>query len=65
MGLDEALLLLRIEDKVEDTFRFYSFFLHASQLSYFQRLNSSIDIDYCLRNDIDYVRRITGEECFS
>ncbi|HOM96520.1 MAG: lipoate--protein ligase family protein [Candidatus Methanofastidiosa archaeon] len=60
MGLDEALLLLRIEDKVEDTFRFYSFFPSCISIGYFQRLNSSIDIDYCLRNDIDYVRRITG-----
>lgn len=54
MGLDEALLLLRIEDKVEDTFRFYSFFPSCISIGYFQRLNSSIDLDYCLRNDIDY-----------
>ena len=60
MGLDEALLLLRIEDKVEDTFRFYSFFPSCASIGYFQRLSSSINLDYCFKNNIDYVRRITG-----
>ncbi|NYT04706.1 MAG: lipoate--protein ligase family protein [Candidatus Methanofastidiosa archaeon] len=60
MGLDEALLSLRAKDKIIDTFRFYSFFPSCVSIGYFQRLESSIDLDYCNKNNIDYVRRITG-----
>jgi len=60
MGLDESLLLLRAEDKIPDTFRFYSFLPSCVSIGYFQSLESSIDLDYCNRNNIDYVRRITG-----
>ena len=60
MGIDEALLLLRAENKIPDTFRFYSFLPSCVSIGYFQSLRSSIDLDYCNRNNIDYVRRITG-----
>jgi lipoate-protein ligase A len=60
MGLDESLLLLRAEDKIPDTFRFYSFLPSCVSIGYFQSIESSIDLDYCNRNNIDYVRRITG-----
>ncbi|MCC7572881.1 MAG: lipoate--protein ligase family protein [Candidatus Methanofastidiosum sp.] len=60
MGLDEALLLLRANDKIPDTFRFYSFLPSCVSIGYFQRLESSIDLDFCKKNNIDYVRRITG-----
>lgn len=60
MGLDESLLLLRAENKIPDTFRFYSFLPSCVSIGYFQSLESSIDLDYCNRNNIDYVRRITG-----
>jgi len=60
MALDETLLLLRANNKIGDTFRFYSFFPSCVSIGYFQRLESSLDLDYCNRNNIDYVRRITG-----
>lgn len=60
MGIDETLLLLRAENKIPDTFRFYSFFPSCVSIGYFQSLRSSIDLDYCNRNNIDHVRRITG-----
>jgi len=60
MALDEALLLLRAKDEIPDTFRFYSFSPSCVSVGYFQSLESSVDLDYCNRNNIDYVRRITG-----
>lgn len=60
MGLDESLLLLRANELIPDTFRFYSFSPSCVSIGYFQSLKSSIDMDYCDRNNIDYVRRITG-----
>ncbi|MFA7690972.1 MAG: biotin/lipoate A/B protein ligase family protein [Methanofastidiosum sp.] len=60
MGLDESLLLLRAKNIIPDTFRFYSFYPSCVSIGYFQSLKSSIDIDHCNRNNIDYVRRITG-----
>ncbi|HOI77695.1 MAG TPA: biotin/lipoate A/B protein ligase family protein [Methanofastidiosum sp.] len=60
MGLDESLLLLRANELIPDTFRFYSFSPSCVSIGYFQSLKSSIDMDYCNRNNIDYVRRITG-----
>lgn len=60
MGLDESLLLLRAKELIPDTFRFYSFSPSCVSIGYFQSLKSSIDIDHCNRNNIDYVRRITG-----
>ncbi|KYC46367.1 MAG: Lipoate-protein ligase A subunit 1 [Candidatus Methanofastidiosum methylothiophilum] len=60
MGLDEALLLLRSKNEIEDTFRFYSFFPSCISIGYFQSLKSSVDLDYCNNNKIEYVRRITG-----
>lgn len=60
MALDEALLLLRAKDEIPDTFRFYSFSPSCVSVGYFQSLEFSVDLDYCNRNNIDYVRRITG-----
>ena len=60
MGIDESLLLLRAEDKIPDTFRFYSFLPSCVSIGYFQSLRSSIDLNYCNRNNIGHVRRITG-----
>lgn len=60
MGIDEALLILRSKDKIDDTFRFYSFFPSCVSIGYFQNINLSVDIDFCNKNKIDYVRRITG-----
>lgn len=60
MGIDEALLILRGENKIEDTFRFYSFNPSCVSIGYFQKIDIAIDLDYCNKNNIDYVRRITG-----
>ncbi len=60
MGIDETLLLLRIKNKIPDTFRLYSFLPSCVTIGYFQRLKSAVDLEYCISNNIDYVRRITG-----
>jgi len=60
MGIDEVLLILRGQNKIEDTFRFYSFNPSCVSIGYFQRIDFSIDLDFCKKNNIDYVRRITG-----
>ena len=60
MALDETLLLLRAKDEIPDTFRFYSFLPSCVSIGYFQSLESSVNLDFCNKNNIDYVRRITG-----
>jgi lipoate-protein ligase A len=55
MGIDEALLILRGENKIEDTFRFYSFNPSCVSIGYFQKIDTAIDLDYCNKNNIDYV----------
>ncbi len=60
MGIDETLLILRGKGQIDDTFRFYSFNPSCVSIGYFQRIDSSLDLDYCNKNKIDYLRRITG-----
>lgn len=60
MGIDEALLILRGKGQIDDTFRLYSFNPSCVSIGYFQRIDSSLDLEYCNKSNIDYVRRITG-----
>jgi len=60
MALDEAILTLRIEDKVPATLRVYSWRPSAVSIGYFQSLEEEVDLKTCKALGVDVVRRITG-----
>jgi len=60
MGIDEAILTYRCLGKVPNTIRFYQFHPSAVTIGYFQSIYEEVDLDYCSKNGIDVVRRITG-----
>lgn len=60
MAIDEALLKLRMEDRIPDTLRIYRFKPSAVTIGYFQAIRESVNLDYLLENRIDFTRRITG-----
>ena len=60
MGIDEAILTYRCLGKVPNTVRLYQFHPSAVTIGYFQSIYEEVDLDYCSKNGIDVVRRITG-----
>jgi lipoate-protein ligase A len=60
MAIDEALLHLRINGRIDNTLRLYRFKPSAVTIGYFQRIRDSVNIDYLNASGIDYTRRITG-----
>lgn len=60
MALDEVLLEMVAKGESLPVLRFYGWNPPCISLGYFQKANSSIDIDFCKKNSIDIVRRITG-----
>ncbi len=59
MAIDEALLLCCNDTITNGTLRVYAANKHSLSIGYFQSI-AGLDFDYMKRNDIDYVRRITG-----
>lgn len=57
--MDRALIDLRKEDKIPDTFRFLGF-EPSALVGYHQAVSSEIREDYCRDNGIEIGRRITG-----
>ncbi len=60
MAVDEAMLLLRDEDKIPNTLRLYVFNPSAVTIGYFQRINDAVNIDFLDKRNIPFTRRITG-----
>jgi len=60
MGMDEALLTLRIQDRIPNTLRLYVFKPSAVTIGYFQKIEESVDVEYALSRGIDVTRRISG-----
>lgn len=60
MAIDEAVLINCSRGKVPPTVRFYGWNPPAISIGYFQSLDEEIDLDFCERIGVDYVRRITG-----
>lgn len=60
MGMDEAVLNLRVEGRVPDTLRLYVFKPSAATIGYFQKISESVDVDYATSHGIDVTRRISG-----
>ena len=60
VAADEAIARAVSENKVPNTLHFYRRNVPTISLGYFQQVDKSIDIDFCKRNNIQIVRRITG-----
>jgi len=60
MGLDEALLNARIEERIPVTVRIYSWSPPAITLGYSKELENELDLDECRKRGVVAIRRITG-----
>ena len=60
MAIDEALLHLRIQGKVDNTLRLYRFFPSAVTIGYFQKVRDAVNLEYLEKQGIPFTRRITG-----
>ena len=60
MALDEAMLLLREENRIPNTLRLYVFDPSAVTLGYHQKVEDAVDEEYLVRRGVGFTRRITG-----
>jgi lipoate-protein ligase A len=60
MAVDEAILTARIEGLVPDTLRLYCWRPSAVSIGKFQKAEDEVQMENCLLQGIDIVRRITG-----
>jgi lipoate-protein ligase A len=60
MAIDRAVLVANSKEIVPPTVRFFSWSPPAISIGYFQSLEEEIDLEYCKKVGVDYVRRITG-----
>jgi len=60
MAIDEAVMIARIEEKVEDTVRLYVFKPSSITIGRFQSVEYDVDLEKCKELEIPVVRRITG-----
>lgn len=60
MALDEAIARCVGEGASPPTLRFYGWSPRAVSLGYFQEALEEVDVDFCRREGIEIVRRITG-----
>ena len=57
MAIDEAIMLSMKKGNVPPTLRFYRWLPSAVSIGTFQGMTEEVDIQYCKKNDIDYIRR--------
>ena len=60
MAIDEAIMKARIENKVPNTLRFYTWKPSAVSIGRFQKVEDQIYVKNCRKNGVDIVRRISG-----
>jgi len=60
MAIDEAMMILKAENKIPNTLRLYQFNPSAITIGYFQSIGEEVNLDYCKRNGINVIRRVTG-----
>lgn len=60
MAIDEAVMLAMKAGEAPPTFRIYRWSPSAVSIGTFQGMNEEVNVDYCKRNGIDVVRRVTG-----
>ncbi|MCD6514358.1 MAG: lipoate--protein ligase family protein [Candidatus Odinarchaeota archaeon] len=59
LALDESMTRLRLENKIVDTLRFW-IIDPVVIIGYFQKLEDSVNVDYCKANDIGILRRVSS-----
>ncbi len=60
MAIDEAIMLSMKKGEVPPTLRLYRWNPSAVSIGTFQGMTEEVDLEYCKRNNIDSIRRITG-----
>ncbi|MFW9907633.1 MAG: biotin/lipoate A/B protein ligase family protein [Candidatus Thorarchaeota archaeon] len=60
MAIDEAIMLSVKDGKSLPTLRFYRWKPSAVSVGTFQSMLDEVDVEFCKRNNIDCIRRITG-----
>jgi len=60
MAIDEAIMRSLKEERVPPTLRLYRWNPSAVSIGTFQGMKEEVDLEYCGKNNIDYIRRITG-----
>ncbi len=60
MATDEVLTRLCQEENRVPTLRLYTWSPWAASIGYFQKMNSTLDVDKCKKSGLDIVRRPTG-----
>jgi lipoate-protein ligase A len=60
MAIDRAVLFANSEGLTPPTVRFFSWKPSAISIGYFQSLVDEVDLAFCKKFGVDYVRRITG-----
>jgi lipoate---protein ligase len=60
MAVDEAIMKARIENRVPNTLRFYTWTPSAVSIGRFQTLADEVHVGNCKKHGVDIVRRISG-----
>jgi lipoate-protein ligase A len=60
MAIDEAILNARMRNLAPNTIRFYRWNPSAVSIGKFQTIEKEVQLDNCIKNGVDVVRRITG-----
>lgn len=60
MAIDESIMIAVGGGKVPPTLRLYRWKPSAVSIGAFQGMSEEVDLDYCKKQGIDYIRRITG-----
>ena len=60
MGIDEAILRARIEEKAPNTLRLYRWRPPAVSIGRFQNIYNEVNLENCKTHGVDVVRRISG-----
>ncbi len=60
MALDEAILILCLEQKLPPTLRLYQWEATSVSVGYSQKIKEALDLNLCKDKEIDVVRRLTG-----
>jgi lipoate-protein ligase A len=60
VAADEAMAIARSRELVPNTLHFYRRNKPTVSLGYFQKIQDSIDLEFCKRNNVSIVRRATG-----
>lgn len=60
MGIDESVMNAVANNRCDPTIRFWRWSPSTVSIGYFQSMEDEVDVESCVRNKVDIVRRITG-----